>query len=69
MKVVLITALLMPAILAWSYGKRGADWAAIGYPVCTQTDTNPQSPIDLPFKLPGLGDMKFASEDAYNKIF
>ena len=60
----------MATLQAWDYGNdHGASWTKSHSNNCDQKENNPNSPIDLPFKLPGLGDMKFASEDGYNKIF
>jgi hypothetical protein len=53
---------LMSVTMAWDYKKHGEDWPAVSAN-CKQSDTNPQSPIDLPFSLPGMGSVKWASDD------
>jgi hypothetical protein len=72
MRFLQVTAMLLGALKAWEYGNNhGLNWhkPPLNRRDCENKKGSPQSPIDLPFKLPGLGDVKFATEDGYNKIF
>jgi hypothetical protein len=63
MKFASMLTVLMSVLNAWDYKEHGNDWPDKGYANCKQTQKNPQSPIDLPFNLPGMGSVRWASED------
>ena len=54
----LLLNVLMSATLAytWNYAQHGEDWG-LAFATCK---TGPQSPLDLPFNLPGMGDIRWA---------
>jgi hypothetical protein len=65
MRVTFALAVLMSSLKVnaqwWNYQKHGDDWGARQERCKRISDDYGQSPIDLPYEIPGLGDIKWSS--------